>query len=187
MKDMTKYYVIPKTLLEVKLVIAMLQNHPDCNDSDNRWPHKSLEPAIGDNLGLVEGHTFHNLLDVANRTELTISELNEWAYAEFGDPWDDIPAGWRLVTNEERNTFKKPHENDVAMKALSVKQCDKKFETNAYLWCWTGSNVLIGGNDAVYYIIPEDYVFKKPVKEISSSDAIAELSRKYGCEVKLVK
>lgn len=72
-------------------------------------------------------------------------------------PYEIVPEGYRLVTDNERKTHSLP--KGFAM-ACSRSLKDSYFKTNHLLQCWSShSECLSGGDDYVAFIVPDDHVF----------------------------
>jgi hypothetical protein len=111
----------------------------------------------------------------------TNGPLDAWAGYTFRIHRDyvvpiEVPEGYRLVTDEEREKFARKTVIGVGMCSLKS-VCNwvvvfGKFES------WSGIH---------NYAVPLNFSFEPEVKEISAEEAMRILADKFGCDVKLTK
>ena len=90
-------------------------------------------------------------------------------------PYEIIPDGWRLVTDDERKQYELP----PVWKSCSKAQNDVKFGSK-YQHTWGYSDCLSHEVDYVAFIVPIDYSWTTSMVTVTM-DHIAEL---IGCDVK---
>lgn len=78
-------------------------------------------------------------------------------------PYEIIPDGWRLVTDEERREYPRPE---------CVALCSKRQEHTSFVyredfnWLWGNELCFTGQTDYVAFIVPEDYKFPEETVDI---------------------
>ncbi len=93
------------------------------------------------------------------------------------EPYEIIPDGWRLVTDEERRAYPRPE---------CVALCSKRQEHTSFVyredfnWLWGNELCFTGQTNYVAFIVPEDYKFPEEIinvdgKQISLSTIKAAL------------
>jgi len=86
-------------------------------------------------------------------------------------PWEIVPKGWKLVTDEQRLEFKAPSK----LLACAKSQLDDEFTEN-YDWTWDRTSCFSGKSDYVAFIVPEDYVFGRVELSMAQIAKLANIS-----------
>ena len=117
---------------------------------------------------------------IKNNTGMTDTE------ALTAEPWQIPPVGYRLVTQEERGRYGYPNEG-IGGGSIVKWNCGVPigWELSTGPTYWNPNEKYQPSEH--YFAVPEDYVFEKPVKEISAEEAMRQLAEIHGCEVKLTK